>query len=158
MASATATKSKKSKAKAEAPVAEATSSEFGVKDVIKLIKAHPDYKPGKRDIQTKDVRNLIRKMARDGSARVNRKVVPGNKTPYNWPKGEKDPEVQAIVEAWVGGEYEQVKQEKLSELKAQGAQKRAAKKAASASTGDDDDELEEADVEDDDEAEDDDED
>lgn len=110
----TATKSKKSD--------EVT---FGASDLAK----HLSEKHGKA-VSARELRTLIRKMARDGQGRVNREITPGNRTRYNW-SGLNDPEVQAIIAAFEGGELEADKQAKLAELK----ERKAAKKAAGEPTG-----------------------
>lgn len=150
MAAATKSKSKASKAKeTEAPEAveldeleevdgeeveeTATKSKkgsqeevtFGASDLAK----HLSEKHGKA-VSARELRTLIRKMARDESGRVNREITPGNRTRYNW-SGINDPEVQAIIAAYEGGELEADKQAKLAELK----ERKAAKKAAGESTG-----------------------
>ena len=120
---------------------------FGASDLA----AHLTEKSGKT-VSTRELRTLIRKMARDGSDRVNREIKAGNRTRYNW-SGLKDPEVKAIIAAFDSGELEADKQEKLAKLKEQKAAKKAAgeptgkkaKKAkakAKAKAEDDDDELE----------------
>lgn len=98
---------------------------FGASDLAKYL----SEKSGKA-VSTRELRTLIRKMARDGSKRVNREITPGNRTRYNW-SGIDDPEVQAIIAAFDGGELEADKQAKLAELKAN----KAAKKAAGEPTG-----------------------
>jgi hypothetical protein len=109
----------------EAPAKKAADEvEFGVGDIAKII----EKKTGKV-VSNRELRTLIRKMARDGSGRVDREIVPGNRTRYSW-SGPNDPEVKAIVKAFEGGELEADKQEKLAALKAQKAEKTAAKKAA----------------------------
>lgn len=153
MAAATKSKSTKSKAKAkEAPAPEAVDEEleeldevegdeveettakkksgqeevtFGASDLAKLL----SEKSGKT-VSPRELRTLIRKMARDGSKRVNREITPGNRTRYNW-SGPEDPEVKAIIAAFEGGELEADKQAKLQELK----ERKAAKKAAGEPTG-----------------------
>jgi predicted RNA-binding protein YlqC (UPF0109 family) len=123
---------------------------FGASDLAKYL----SEKSGKT-VSTRELRTLIRKMARDGSKRVNREITPGNRTRYNW-SGVDDPEVQAIIAAFDGGELEADKKAKLDELKARKAEKKAAKDKGSKSKGskskskakskakddDDDDELE----------------
>lgn len=119
---------------------------FGVADIA----AHLTEKTGKK-VTTRELRTLIRKMARDGSGRVNREVIPGNRTRYSW-SGIKDPEVQAIIDAFDSGELEADKKEKLAALKEQKAKKKAAKdkaeggkkakKAKKEEPEDEDDELE----------------
>jgi len=98
---------------------------FGASDLAKLL----GEKAGK-PVSTRELRTLIRKMARDGSGRVNREITAGNRTRYNW-SGPNDPEVQAIIAAFEGGELEADKQAKLAELK----ERKAAKKAAGEPTG-----------------------
>lgn len=98
---------------------------FGASDLAR----HLSEKSGKT-VSARELRTLIRKMARDGSKRVNREITPGNRTRYNW-SGIDDPEVQAIIAAFEGGELEADKQAKLAELK----ERKAAKKAAGESTG-----------------------
>lgn len=128
-------------APAKAGVQEVT---FGVSHLVTLIKE----KTGK-DTTTRELRTLLRKMARDG--RLNREIVAGNRSRYDW-SGPKDPEVKAVVKAFSDGELEADKQEKLAALKAKkaeatAAKKAAAEKAAPAEVEDDDDE----DLDDDDE-------
>lgn len=98
---------------------------FGASDLAR----HLSEKSGK-NVTPRELRTLIRKMARDGSQRVNREITPGNRTRYNW-SGIDDPEVQAIIAAFEGGELEADKQAKLAELK----ERKAAKKAAGEDTG-----------------------
>lgn len=98
---------------------------FGASDLAK----HLSEKSGKT-VSTRELRTLIRKMARDGSNRVNREITPGNRTRYNW-SGLDDPEVQAIIAAFDGGELEADKKAKLEELK----QRKADKKAKGEKTG-----------------------
>lgn len=124
---------------------------FGASDLAKLL----SEKSGKT-VSARELRTLIRKMARDGSGRVTREITAGNRTRYNW-SGPDDPEVKAIVAAFEGGELEADKQAKLAELKERKAAKKAAgedtgkkgkkgkakgKKAAPAAEVEDDDELE----------------
>jgi hypothetical protein len=121
---------------------------FGVADIA----AHLTEKTGKK-VTTRELRTLIRKMARDGSGRVDREVIPGNRTRYSW-SGIKDPEVQAIIKAFDSGELEADKREKLAALKENKAKKKAeeaksgkgkaakGKKSKKAEPEDEDDELE----------------
>lgn len=95
---------------------------FGASDLAKLL----TEKTGKT-ISARDLRTLLRKMARDG--RVNRTITPGNRTRYSW-SGPSDPEVKKIIKAVTGGELEQGKQEALAKLKEQKAAKQAAKAKA----------------------------
>lgn len=109
----------------EAPKKSKTESvEFGVADLA----AYLTEKTGKK-ITPRDLRTLIRKMAREDEARVDREITPGNRTRYNWPGGLKHPEVKRIITAVTGGEMEADKQAKLEELKARKAEKTAAKAA-----------------------------
>lgn len=109
-----------------APTKKAASDEvtFGAADLAALL----TKKTGKT-ITARDLRTLLRKMARD--SRLNREIVPGNRARYNW-SGPKDPEVVAIIEAVTGGELEAGKQEALAKLKADKADKQAKKAAAKA--------------------------
>jgi len=120
---------------------------FGASDLA----AHLSKTSGKK-VTPRELRTLIRKMARDGSGRVTREIKPGNRTRYNW-SGLKDPEVKAIIKAFNAGELEADKKAKLEELKARKAEKKAmgektgkkgkkGKKAAPVEAEDDDDELE----------------
>ena len=93
---------------------------FGASDLAR----HLSEKSGKT-VSARELRTLIRKMARDGSSRVDREITPGNRTRYNW-SGLEDPEVQKIIAAFEGGELEEDKQAKLAELKANKAAKKAA--------------------------------
>lgn len=110
----------------EKPAGKSTASAvtFGVRDVCDLIKTETGEM-----VDARGLRTLIRKMARDKSGRVDRDIVPGNRTRYDW-SGPNDPEVRAIVEAFKGGELEADKQAKLAELKERKAKQTAAKKAA----------------------------
>lgn len=92
---------------------------FGASDLAK----HLSKKSGK-NVTPRELRTLIRKMARDGSGRVNREIKPGNRTRYNW-SGLKDPEVVAIIKAFDAGELEADKKAKLDELKKRKAEKKA---------------------------------
>lgn len=104
----------------EKPKAKQDEVTFGVADLCKLVK-----KVTGKDYTTRDMRTLIRKMARDGSGRIEREIVAGNRSRYDW-SGPKDPEVIAIVKAVKGGELEAGKKEALAKLK----ENKAAKKAA----------------------------
>lgn len=115
---------------------------FGVADLAKLL----EEKTGKK-VTTRELRMLIRKMARDG--RVDREIIPGNRSRYDW-SGPNDPEVKRIIKAFTAGELDEDKKAKLAELKKRGDAKRAEKakaKAAAAAAEEDD---EDDDVEDDD--------
>lgn len=107
---------------AEAAPAKSKGSDevaFGASDLAALL----SKKTGKT-ITARDLRTLLRKMARDG--RLDREITAGNRTRYSW-SGPKDPEVVAIVAAVTKGELEQGKQEALAKLKEQKAAKQAAK-------------------------------
>lgn len=97
---------------------------FGVADLVKLIKE----KTG-RDTTTRELRTLLRKMARD--SRINREIVAGNRSRYDW-SGPKDPEVVAVVKAFKAGELDADKKEKLDALKARKAEQKAAAAAVAA--------------------------
>ena len=84
-----------------------------------------------KSISTRELRQLARKLARDNSGRVDREIVAGNRSRYDWPSID-HPEVQALIKAYYGGELEADKKEKLDALKAQKAAKTAAAKAAPA--------------------------
>lgn len=111
----------------EAPAKKSAAQEvtFGASDLAR----HLSETSGKK-VTPRELRTLIRKMARDGSGRVDREITAGNRTRYNW-SGLKDPEVKAIIKAFEGGELEADKQAKLAELK----ERKAAKKAAGEPTG-----------------------
>jgi hypothetical protein len=108
-------KKKKSRASSEVT--------FGVRDLCDWLTAHNE--DGKV-YQPKDLRNLIRRMAREDNPRVDREVIPGNKARYDWPQGIKDPEVKRIIKAVQKGEIEQARKEQLDSLK----ERKAAKDAA----------------------------
>ena len=92
---------------------------FGASDLAKLLTEQTG-----KTITPRDLRTLLRKMARDG--RLDREITAGNRTRYSW-SGPKDPEVKKIVKAVTGGELEQGKREALAKLKEQKAAKQAAK-------------------------------
>lgn len=122
--------------------------EFGAADLA----AYLTEKTGKK-ITPRDLRALIRKMAREDEPRVDRDIIPGNRTRYNWPGGLKNPEVKAIVKAVTGGELEADKQAKLAELKERKAKKTAAEgkkaKKSKKTAPVEEDEVEEIDVDED---------
>jgi hypothetical protein len=135
------------KAAKPAPVeeVETTTEEettFGVADIAELIKVETG-----KEVKTRDLRTLLRKMARDG--RLDREIVAGNRERWSW-TGPEDPEVAKITEAYANGELDADKKEKLDALKKrkeqQRAEKKAAAEAAEAEAGDeaegDDEELE----------------
>lgn len=99
---------------------------FGVKSICTLIGETTGTEP-----TTRELRILIRRLARDEkNQRVVREIVAGNRTPYSW-TGPNDPEVKAIVKAWMAGEQLIEKGEKLAALKERGE---AAKKAGTVAT------------------------
>lgn len=95
---------------------------FGVSNLAE----HLSKKTGK-EVTTRELRALIRRMARDDSGRVQREIVAGNRSRYDWPLGLKDPEVVAIIAAYMGGEGDVEKKEKLAALKEKNDAARAAK-------------------------------
>lgn len=134
MATKTKTAPKAKAAAAPAPVVEATEETvFGVSDIAELIQV----KTGKA-VKTRDLRTLLRKMARDG--RLNREIIAGNRERWTW-TGPTDPEVDTIIDAFEAGELDEDKAEKLNALKERKAAQRAAKAAAAAE--DEDEALEE---------------
>lgn len=144
MATKTKAAAKKSATKPAAKPAKDETEEkpFGVSDIAEIIKV----RTGKA-VKPRDLRILLRKMARDG--RLDREIVAGNREPWVW-AGPDDPEVDKILEAYEGGELDADKKEKLEALKARKAEQRAAKKAAEAEEdeeSDEDEELEEDDEE-----------
>ena len=94
---------------------------FGASDLAALA----SEKTGKT-YTARQVRQLLRKMAREDTPRINREIIAGNKSRYNW-SGPNDPEVKAVLKAIVGGEIEQEKKAALEKLKANKAKKDAAK-------------------------------
>lgn len=127
---------------------------FGIQELCALLEEEMGkaYTP-------REVRTQLRKMARDGSGRIDREIDPNNRSRYSW-TGADDPEVVAIIAAVSGGEIEANKKEALDALKerkakkdAENAKKAPAKKAASkkkaapAPDPDEDEELEDDDEE-----------
>lgn len=130
-------------AKSKAPAVE-----FGASDLA----AHLTELTGKK-VTPRDLRALIRKMAREETPRVDREVIAGNRSRYDWPGGLKNPEVKAIIKAVTGGEMEADKQAKLAELKEKKAKKVAAEgkkgkkgKGKAAPAPEEDDDVEEIEV------------
>lgn len=118
-----------------APVAvEEVEVSFGVSDIAELIKVRSG-----KEVKTRDLRTLLRKLARDG--RLNREIVAGNRERWTW-TGPTDPEVDVILEAYDNGELEADKLEKLQALKDRKAEQRAAKKAEAEAAAADEEELE----------------
>lgn len=99
-------------AKKATKAAAANAVTFGVSDLAAYLVKKTGVK-----VDARGLRTLIRKMARDDSGRVEREIIAGNRTRYDWQKGLKDPEVIAIIKAFEGGELEADKQEKLQALK-----------------------------------------
>jgi hypothetical protein len=114
-------KAKPSKAKRKTQARQEIT--FGVRDLCDWLTEHNE---AGKVYQPKDVRNLIRKMAREDNPRVERDIVAGNKSRYDWPDGLKDPEVKRIVKAVQKGEIESARKEQLDALK----ERKAAKEAA----------------------------
>jgi hypothetical protein len=122
---------------------------WGVRQLIALLKEKTD-----KEYSPREVRTLLRKMAREDNARINREIVAGNKSRYSW-SGPNDPEVKAVLKAVGAGEIEAGKKAALDKLKADKAAKAAAKtpaptkgtKAAKTAppADDDDEEFEEVD-------------
>lgn len=108
----------------ETPKKAAEEVVFGASDLAKLLSEGRE-----KPITAREIRTLIRKMARDGSGRVNREIVAGNRSRYNW-SGPKDPEVVAIIKAFNDGELEADKQAKLQALKDRKAEQKAAAEKA----------------------------
>ena len=118
---ATKAPAKKAPAKAAAkpaPAPAAAETAFGVSDIAAIIKVRFN-----KDVKTRDLRTLLRKMARDG--RLDREIVAGNRDRWEW-TGPEDAEVETILDAYEAGELEADKKEKLDALKARKAEQRAA--------------------------------
>lgn len=113
--------SKKGKA---AKAGRADDPAFGIRQLCELL----EERTGKA-YQPREVRTLLRKMARDGSGRLNREVSADNRNRYSW-TGADDPEIKAVLKAVKGGEIEAGKKEALDKLKQQKAAKAAANPAA----------------------------
>lgn len=101
---------------------------FGVADLAAL--ANERFNPTK-PYDTRSIRTLIRKMAREENARVEREIIAGNRSRYSW-TGPDDPEVVAILKAIGGGEIEQAKTQALADLKEKTAAKKKSKKSKKA--------------------------
>lgn len=121
----------------EEVVEEKGDAVYGVSDIVALLAANG------QTTTTRELRTLLRKMARDG--RLDREIVAGNRARWEF-AGPEDPQVQAIIAAFNGGELEADKKEKLQALKERKAAQIAAKKAAEAEAEeeveDDEEELE----------------
>lgn len=127
---------------------------FGVSDLVQYL-----IKTTGKKVDARGLRNLIRRMARDGKGRVDREIVAGNRARYDW-SGPKDPEVKAIIKAFNAGELDQDKKEKLDALKErnekiraekakQGVKATKKKKAKPAPVVEDDDDEDELELDDD---------
>jgi hypothetical protein len=135
-----ATKAKAATAKAAPapePEVEEEAEIFGVASVAELIKVRTG-----KTVKTRDLRILLRKLARDG--RLDRKIIAGNRARWEF-DGPDDPRVAVILEAYDNGELEADKKEKLDALKARKAKQKADAAAAKAAEEADEDseELEE---------------
>ena len=109
------------KAKAERKTPEVT---FGIADLARYLSEGRE-----KPVTTRELRTLARKLAKDGSGRVDREIIPGNRARYDWP-GIDHPEVQALINAFNSGELEEDKRAKLQALKDKKDAERAAAKAA----------------------------
>lgn len=96
---------------------------FGTNELAALIKEQTG-----KEYSTRDLRALIRRMARSGQG-VTRDISRDNPTRYSW-SGPGDPEVKAIVKQVKAGKVEEARTAALDDLKEKGKAKRAAKKAA----------------------------
>lgn len=94
---------------------------FGIRQLCDYIKS----KTGK-EYQPREMRTLLRKMAREDTARITREVTADNRSRYSW-SGPADAEVKAVLAAVKGGEIEAGKKEALDKLKADKAARDAAK-------------------------------
>jgi hypothetical protein len=103
---------------------------FGVTHLIQHLKAKHNVETTPRELRT-----LLRKMAREDNPRVDREITAGNRSRYDWPEGLKDPEVKRIIKAVVGGEMEADKKAKLQQLKDDKAKKAAKAAKAEKATG-----------------------
>lgn len=99
---------------------------FGVKHLAEHLSKKLD-----RTVTTRELRAQIRRMARDDSGRVDREIVAGNRSRYDWPKGLKDPEVKAIIAAVMGGEMDEAKKKALEDLKNRPKKNKKGKKGKS---------------------------
>lgn len=94
--------------------------DFGIRQVCEML----SEKTGK-DVTPRELRVLARKLAKDNTGRIDREIVAGNRSQYSW-SGPNDPEVKALVKAFMAGEGEEEKKAKLAALKESSAAKRAA--------------------------------
>jgi len=112
-------KASKAKAKEAAPAPKAEAIEFGSAWLVEHVNAEAGT-----SYSASALRILLRKLTKEG---VLQRDSDGRQR-YNFPKGERDPQVKAIVKAVKEGAGEKAKQERLDALKEQ----RAAKKSAPA--------------------------
>jgi hypothetical protein len=99
--------------------------DFGIRQVCDIL----SEKTGK-DVNPRELRTLARRLAKDDTGRIDREIVAGNRTMYSW-SGPKDPEVVALIAAYMAGEGEIEKKAKLDALK---AKREAAPKATKKTT------------------------
>ena len=114
----------------EAPSKRASSAKARAASQVTFGMIHvADYlskKTGKT-VTTRELRGLARRLAREDKPRIDREIIAGNRTRYDWSDGLKNPEVKALIKAYLGGEGEIEKNEKLQALKDKKAAERAAK-------------------------------
>jgi hypothetical protein len=99
---------------------------FGAKEAAEYL-----AKKYKTKLDARGLRTLLRKMARDGSGRIEREIKQGTRERYSW-TGPDDPNFVPVEKAFKAGELEQDKQEKLTALKERSAAKKAEKVKAKA--------------------------
>jgi hypothetical protein len=93
--------------------------DFGIRQVCDIL----SEKTGK-DVTPRELRVLARKLAKDQTGRIDREIVAGNRSQYSW-SGANDPEVKALIKAFMAGEGDEEKKAKLAALKESSAAKRA---------------------------------
>lgn len=101
---------------------DARAVKFGTRELANYIEEEIG-----REYQPKELRVLLRKMARAGE--LDHEVKQGGGKRYSW-DGPDDPEVQAILARVQGGEIEDARQEALDKLKERQTLKREAKQMA----------------------------
>lgn len=111
-----------SKRASSAKTRAAAAVTFGMIHVAEYL----SQKTGK-SVTTRELRGLARRLAREDKPRIDREIIAGNRARYDWPDGMKNPEVKALIKAYLGGEGEIEKNEKLQALKDKKAAERAAK-------------------------------
>ncbi len=103
--------------------------DFGIRHVCDIL----TKKTGKT-VEPRELRTLARRLARDEqNQRIDREIVAGNRTMYSWPDAN-HPEVKALMAAYLGGEGEIEKKQKLDALKASKAKPAATAPAAKKAT------------------------